>query len=72
VAIAEEFPGVPHQRPRHLLGRGVRPVLGRFQFAQMFADAEKHVVAQEAAALARALQRLCGLRIDFTADFVEF
>jgi len=72
VAIAEEFPGVPHQRPWHLQDEVYHPVLGRFHFAQMFADAEKHVVAQEAAALGQALQRSCGLRIDIAADFDEF
>ena len=72
MAVAQQLPGIAHQRPRHLQDQVHRPVLGRLQLAEMIADAEEHVVAEQAAASRQPLQRSRWLRVDVAADVADF
>ena len=71
MTVAEELPGVAHQRPWHLQHQVHGPVFGRLQVAEMLADAKEHIVAEKTAALSQPLQRSRGLRIDVAADFAN-
>ena len=48
------------------------PVLGRFHITEMLADAKKHIVAEETAALSQPLQRSRWLSIDIAANLANF